>query len=219
MLADFVAAPLSVGIAVFVGSPIVVWFSGTGITHYADAIAERAGPRHALAGLIILGIITSLPDAAVTVVASAEGNLPLAVNNSLGGTAFGLAVLTAADAAIGRYALTSVVPNPVVMLRGSMSILLLALLGTGIAVSDAARFGVGGWCWSVLVVHFCSVWMTHRSQGRFAWHPDESIQPEDDHGPLEGESRQTTHTPLCRIMSRTVLAGIAFLVAGYLLLR
>jgi cation:H+ antiporter len=217
MLPDFKAAPLWVGIAVFVVSSIIVWFSGTRLTHYADAIAERTGLGHALAGLVILGIITSLPEAAVTVVASAEGNLPLAVNNSLGGTAFGLAVLAAADAAIGRDALTSVVPNPVVMLQGSMSILLLALIAAGIAVGDVAWFGVGGWCWSVLVVYLLSVWMTHRSQRRFAWRPDESIQSEEDHSPPEGESRQTAHTPLSGIVARTVLASVAILVAGYLL--
>ena len=98
-----------------------------------------------------------------------------------------------------------------------MSILLLALLAAGIAVGDVAWFGVGGWCWSVLIVYLFSVWMTHRSQGRFAWRPGEAIQPKEDHSPPERESRQTAHTPISGIVSRTVLAGVAILIAGYLL--
>jgi cation:H+ antiporter len=217
MLLDFKAFPLWAVIAVFAISAGAVWIAGTRLTHYADAIAERTGLGHALAGLVLLGVITSLPEAAVTVVASAEGNLPLAINNSLGGTAFGFAILAVADATSGRDALTSVVPDPVVMLQGNLSILLLALIAAGIAVGDTAWFGVGGWCWSILVLYLLSVWMTHRSQGRFPWRPDESAPPQDDHSPPEGESEKTADTPFAGIVARMVLAGIAILVAGSLL--
>ncbi|HYE35796.1 sodium:calcium antiporter [Methylocaldum sp.] len=214
---DFKAAPLWVGIAVFAVSAGVVWVSGTRLSGHADTIAERTGIGHAFTGLVLLGVVTSLPEAAVTVVASAAGNLELAVNNLLGGIAFGFAILAVADAAIGRDALTSVVPDPVVMLQGSLSILLLALIAAGITVGDIALFGVGGWCWSVLVLYLLAVWMTHRSQGRFQWHPKGMDGLQSGHRTPKADNGKSTDTPLAGVAARTVAAGLAILIAGFFL--
>jgi len=214
---DFKAAPLWISVAVFVVSAGVVWISGTRLSGYADTIAERTGIGHAFTGLVLLGVITSLPEAAVTVVASLGGNLPLAVNNLLGGIAFGFVILAVADAAIGQDALTSVVPDPVVMLQGNLSILLLALIAAGITAGDAALFGIGGWCWSVLVLYLAAVWMTRKSQGRFPWHPRGLERTPSGRPPPKGNSGHGGNSPLYRVLIRTAVAGLAILTAGFFL--
>lgn len=174
---DFQTAPLWMNLAVFSGAGAAVWFAGSRLAHYVDGIAERTGMGHALAGLLVLGVITSLPEAAVTVAAGRAGHVALAVNNLLGGVAFGFAILAIADISIGREALTSVVPDPVVILQGALSILLLAMVTLGILVGDRALFGIGAWCWGILALYLLAAWMTQQLQGRYPWHPNQ------EHGP------------------------------------
>lgn len=216
MLFDFKGYPLWINIVAFSVTAILVWFSGTRLTHYADAIAEHTGFGQALTGLLLLGVITSLPEAAVTVAASFEGNVSLAVNNLLGGIAFGFAILAIADAAIGRDALTSVVPDPVVLLQGALSILLLALVATGIVVGDASFLGVGVWSWSLLALYPLSVWMTHQGQGRFPWHPARNPEPRDA-SPLPERRHDEFRAPLVDLIARMILASLVILAAGFLL--
>jgi cation:H+ antiporter len=214
---DFKNYSLWLNIAVFAVSASVVWVSGTRLSGYADMIAERTGIGHAFTGLVLLGVVTSLPEAAVTVVASVAGNLPLAVNNLLGGIAFGFTILAIADAAIGRDALTSVVPDPVVMLQGNLSILLLALIAAGITVGDVAWLGIGTWCWSILLLYLLAVWMTQRSQGRFAWHPKDMDRPKSGRNPAKADSGHNRDAPLAGVVLSTVGAGLAILIAGFFL--
>jgi cation:H+ antiporter len=65
------------------------------------------------------------------------------VNNLLGGIAMQVAILAVADVAIGRAALTAVVPNPIMLLQGALSILLLSIVVSGIIVGDRVVLGVG----------------------------------------------------------------------------
>jgi cation:H+ antiporter len=216
MPVDFQAAPLWLSFAVFAGSAGLVWFAGSRLAHYADAIAERTGVGHALAGLLLLGVITSLPEAAVTVAASAKGNVPLAANNLLGGIAFGFAILAVADVLVGRDALTSVVPDPVVLLQGALSILLLALAAVAILAGDFSLLGIGVWSWAIVAIYFFAVWLTHKTQGRFPWHPDRTPEPRDA-SPLPERRADAHEGPLAALFARTALAGAVILAAGFVL--
>jgi cation:H+ antiporter len=118
-LLDFKSYPLWIDIMVFAVSAAVVWFTGTRVSRYADTISRQTGIGQAMIGLVLLGGITSLPEVAVTVSSALAGNAALAVNNLLGGVAMQVAILAIADAAIGRGALTSVIPDPIALLQGT----------------------------------------------------------------------------------------------------
>jgi cation:H+ antiporter len=92
-------------------------------------------------------------------------------------------------------------------------------------VGEIPFLGIGGWSWSVLALYLVSIWMIARSQGRYPWHPDgkgwhqhpgekrQSVQQgrrksDDDHKP-----------PLGWTIAKTITAGAAILVAGFLLSR
>jgi cation:H+ antiporter len=231
---DFKNYSLWLNIVMFAVSAGIVWIAGTKVSHYADAIAEHTGIGHAAAGLILLGGITSLPEVAVTVASSAAGNAPLAVNNILGSLAINVVILALADAVIGRDALTSVIPDPVVILQGALGVLLLALVSAAVIVGDTAFLGIGGWAWSILLFYFGAIWMLAKSQGRFPWRPDglgwhQRRAPKRPHQGLEGQHRghpaqrdeteEEPERPFGKILGKTVLAGLAILVAGYALSR
>jgi len=72
-----------------------------------DLLAEKTGLGHVFAGMMLLGGITSLPELANVTTASVLGNPSLAINNLLGSAAINVVLLAAADAIVGRKAVTS----------------------------------------------------------------------------------------------------------------
>jgi cation:H+ antiporter len=218
---DFKNYPLWINIMVFALSAGVVWFAGTRLSRYADTISRQTGIGQAMIGLLLVGGITSLPEIAVTGTSAFTGNAALAVNNVLGGVAMQVVILAAADAAIGRDALTRVVADPMLLLQGALCAMLLTFVAAAVIVGDVLFFGIGAWSWSILAVFLVSLRMISKSQGRYPWHPDgkgwhqhpgekqQSVQEgrrksDDDHKP-----------PLGRTIAKTIAVGAVILVAGF----
>jgi cation:H+ antiporter len=222
-LFEFRAHPLWVNLAVFAASAGVVWVAGTRLGGYANTIANRTGIGKALVGLVLLGGITSLPEVATSASAAASGNAALAVNNLLGGVALQVAILAAADAAVGRDALSSVVAHPVVLLQGTLKVLLLVIVAAGIVVGDVGVGGVGVWSSMVLVGYLASLGLLHRYERRRPWVPDsqgrgESTRRGATHG-RAGEARRSEGRSTAHIAALTAAAALAILAAGFLLTR
>jgi cation:H+ antiporter len=159
---------LGINAAIFVASAVVVWIAGTRVAGHADAVARKTGLGHAAVGLLLLAGVTSLPEVAVTVTASVTGNAQLAVNNLLGSVAMQVALLAVADAVIGRDALTSVIPDPVVLLQVTLNTLVLGLVAAAVTAGDRSVFGIGIGAWScaLLLAYVGAVWLISKSQGR-----------------------------------------------------
>ncbi|ARP99656.1 sodium:calcium antiporter [Pseudorhodoplanes sinuspersici] len=213
---DFSQFPLIINVIIFVVAAAFVWIAGAKISRYADAISVHTNFGHALLGLLLLGGVTSLPELAVSVSAAASGSAALAVNNILGGVTMQVAILAVADFAIGRRALTSVVPDPVVILQGSLNVLLLTIVPIAILVGDVSVFGIGAWTWLILAFAIGSIYLLSRSEGRRPWQAS-NIEPRT---PRDGEAKkQTTHGPLYEILTKTVIAAATILAAGYVISR
>jgi cation:H+ antiporter len=189
---NFGEQPLWLNLAVFAASACVVWFAGTRIAGYADAIAQKTGIGHAAVGLLLLAGVTSLPEVAVTLTASIGGNAQLAVNNLLGSIAMQVAILAVADAVIGKDALTSVIPDPIVMLQLALNNLLLALFAVAAMMGDAAIYGIGAWSTALFVAYIASIWVISRSQGRRPWMPR---SPAEETAVEEGKQRRERRIP------------------------
>jgi cation:H+ antiporter len=189
---------------------------------------------HALAGLVLLGLITSLPEMAVSVTASLAGEAALAVNNVLGSVAAQVAVLALADALIGREALTSVVVEPVVMLQAALNVLLLALVAAAITAGDLPLGGVGAWSSVLMLGYLASMWTLSGYEKRTSWTAQPAKEHEDEGRPpraeVTGPGRRTQEVerrrrreeqpdrrPLRSLVVRTAVAAAVILAAGYLL--
>lgn len=130
---------------VFIVGAVAVGFAGTKMARYADFIAERTGASDAVIGVLLLAGVTSLPEVATSFSASAQGDADLAVNNLLGSVAMQVAVLAVGDFLFGRGPLTSIVPNPIVLLQGSLNVCLLTLVALAVVVGDVGFIRTGPW--------------------------------------------------------------------------
>ena len=107
---DFRALSVWANVAVFAGAAIGVWFAGTRLAYYADAISERTKISKAFLGLILLGVATSLPEIVTTITGALLDNAPLVAGNLFGGVALQITVLAIVDMVAMRRALTFFTP-------------------------------------------------------------------------------------------------------------
>lgn len=129
-----------------------IWFSGTRLVLYVDAIGDRFHLSRAFLGALLLGGITSLPELATTISASLLGNAPLAASNLIGGVAMQTFVLACADLIVLRRALTYVSPNPVLIMGGVLLITQLAFVMLCVVVGEVVVFwNIGLWT----LLNFC----------------------------------------------------------------
>ena len=98
MLSVFGSFPLSALAFVFALAAGAVWVAGIRLSDTTDVLLERFGLGQALGGLILLAVVTNLPEIAITASASLSGELGIAVGNILGGIAIQTAVLVLVDA-------------------------------------------------------------------------------------------------------------------------
>ncbi|HRY25118.1 MAG: sodium:calcium antiporter [Geminicoccaceae bacterium] len=206
--------PLWANVLVFLVSAGLVWAAGTRLAYFADAIARRTGLGQAAIGVLLLGGITSLPEIAVTGAASWGGDAALAVNNLLGGFAMQVVILAFADATFGRAALTSTIPNPIVLLQGVLGILLVALIAAGIGTGDMAFLGAGFWTWGIFGAFLYALRLVTAAEGRPAWQV--IGQPP---APELGEAEPEVERSARRLALSTAAAAAVIFVAGYALAR
>jgi cation:H+ antiporter len=123
----------------------------------------------AFAGMLFLGIITSLPEIANVVTASVIGNPQLAVNNLLGSASINLVLLSAADAAIGREAVTSAVVNPATMMMAALCILVLTAVALVITTGDWGVLGIGVGALALCALSIGAFWLAAGYGARAPW--------------------------------------------------
>src|SRR5438067_1329064 len=83
---------------VFAVAGVVVWVAGVYISKTTDVLSSRFGLGEALGGLILLAIVTNLPEIAITASGAMRNQLGLATGNILGGIAIQTVVLVILDA-------------------------------------------------------------------------------------------------------------------------
>lgn len=218
---DFVYLPLPANLALFAVAAVAVLFAGDRLSHHADTISGITGIGHATMGLMLLAGVTSLPEIVVTVTATLDGHPVLALNNLFGSIAMQVALLAAVDFTLGRRTLTSVVPEPAVMLEGSLNILLLAIATCGMVVGDVLFLGAGLWAWACLLGYVTSAWILSREEGRVPWVVARRGEPE--HRLIEEvESYRDPRgrdAPIWPVIYRTIIAAVVILVAGFVVAR
>jgi cation:H+ antiporter len=214
---DFTSYSLAVNAAVFGAAAAVIWFAGTRIARYADAIAEQTGIGREFLGLALLGAITSLPELAVASTASLAGVPALSVNDLLGSASLNILIIALADAVLGRDAITSAVGSPGLLLQGVLGIVLLAIVAAATMTPDVVVFGAGTWSWLLLALALAFVWVIAESEGRPSWIPANAPrEPEDD-----GSEANRPGVPgsLRSLIARTAAAGVVVCIGGFLLAR
>ncbi len=217
---EFAALGLAANLAIFAAAAAFVWMAGVRITRYANVISVRTGMGQALVGMLLLGGVTSLPEVAVAVSAAAHGDGALAVNSVLGGIAMQVAILAVADMAIGRKALTAVVPNPIVFLQGAFKVFLLSVVASAIVVGDVAFLGIGLWMWLLFFLCAFAMWTLANTRGRRPWRvvDDKDLEGEEKRH-AEREAERDASQSLRSTVAKATAAAAVIVAAGYVLSR
>ncbi|WP_375207035.1 sodium:calcium antiporter [Hyphococcus sp.] len=206
---DFQSFSLTINLVIFAVAAAAVWFAGTKIAGYADELAERTGLGEALMGLLLLAGVTSLPEVATSFAAAQAGDAPLAVNNLLGSIVLQVAILAFADAVYGKHALTSVVPDPVVMLQGALNICLLSFVALAVLAGDTALFGASAWTWGLFAGAMYSLKKLTEAKGRQPW-----IVNEKTERPETKSKKPYADDSMTRLIVKTGAAALIILTAG-----
>lgn len=124
----------------FIFAAIVIIFAGSRLTSSAKRIAEQTGIGIAWAGMLMLPLVTSLPELVTSLRAVLINAPDLALGNILGSNLFNLALLAVIDLAHGRGALTARV-NQRHILTASLGVVAVCLALQAMIAQPAVQIG------------------------------------------------------------------------------
>lgn len=215
----FSEIPLVANMALFALAAAGVWFAGSALAGYADAIADRKKLGKAMMGLVFLATATSLPEIATTFSAAIAGSASLVLNNMFGGITLQTALLALTDALIVRGALTYYPRKPTHALEAALLIVLLALLLFLCVAGDRTIwFNVGAGTTLLAAVYVFSVKLLRHYDEEGDWVPIEL--PDDlpaDHVHLG--VGQLSSLSVAAMATRAGLAAAVILVCGVILVH
>ncbi len=153
---------------------VIILFAGTKTTRYADVIAERTGLGRIWIGMLLLGIITSMPElitglSSVTLVGN-DGVPDLGVGTLLGSCIFNLCIIAIIDIMNRK----TPVLNFASMRHSSSAVIGITILGI-IALSTGLSDSIGqlsiGWVGIpgiiIFVVYIAGAWWIFTSERNF----------------------------------------------------
>jgi len=120
-------------LAIFLVAAIAIWIAGMKLSDTTDILSTRFGIGEAMGGLIILAIVTNLPEIAIVAGAAYQHKMDIAIGNILGGIAIQTVVLVILDRfGLGKASsLTYKAASIVLVLEGTLVIAVLSLVITG----------------------------------------------------------------------------------------
>lgn len=204
---------LTLNIAIFLAAAAVVWLAGSRLTRHTDALALRRRFDRAFIGMLLLGGITSLPEVANVVTASANGSPALAVNNLLGSAAINVLLLAVADAIVGRRAVTGMVAQPSTMMMAALCMIILVVIAFAITLGDVAipRLGIGAWSGAIGILSILCFWIAAGYDRRSHWSVDDADGDRGEQGDEEPEHSEAA------LWAGVALNGALIFAAGYAL--
>jgi cation:H+ antiporter len=215
---NFSSCDLTTNLWIFAAAAGAVWIAGTKLIVYADELAERFNLSRAVLGLLLLASMTSLPEIAAGVTAARSGYPELSVNNLLGAIALQITLLAVADMIIDEQALTSIIPNPMVMLQGAFNVCLLAFVTIIALVGDVPLLGAGVGSWLVFALAIYSFIKVRETDRHYPWlaNDPDTDNLDQEYSPDAGErERPLEDDSSAWLMIKTLLSGLTILLAGY----
>ncbi len=129
-------------LVIFATAAVATWVAGVRIASATDLLDDHFGLGEALGGMILLSIVGSLPELAITVSAAASGDLGIAAGNLIGGVAMQTFVLVIADKFVrGERPLSSAASSLVPALEGLLVIAVVGVTMMSAVLPDSANIG------------------------------------------------------------------------------
>jgi len=211
--------PMAVNFALFFLAAAGVWFAGSRLALYADAISDRTGIGKAFIGLVFLATATELPEIATTFTAAIKGNAPLVLNNMFGGIALQTVILAVVDGLFVRGALTFYPRKPTHALEAALLIVLLTfLLAICIVGERSVAFNVGMGTLSLAAAYVAFIWILRLYDEQGDWLPVELPEDSDD-SPDVVHNEQRDDISTNSLVAQSALASLAILICGVILVH
>jgi cation:H+ antiporter len=169
----FESLSLTLLLLIFGLSAVAIWFAGIKLSETADILTTHFNLGEALGGMILLAIVTNLPEIAITVSAAIQDQLELAIGNILGGIAIQTVVLVVLDVfGLGKKdPLTYRAASLVLVLEGIMVITVLTLVVVGNQLSTSVIWlGVSPIDLLIVLVWMASIYMIGKARTDLPWH-------------------------------------------------
>jgi cation:H+ antiporter len=212
---------------IFLAAAGATWAAGITLSKATDALDSRLGLGDDLGGLILLSVAGSLPELAITISAAAQGNLPLAAGNLIGGIAIQTMVLLLCDIAVGpERPLTYLVGRLTPVLEGLLVVILVAGVEMGSLLKPSTAIGgiVNPASLGIVVVWMVGIYVIHRAAKDPRWSIEmpgsrpgrrrrERAHPDQPH-PYAGASTARVAAIFGLGCLVTLAAGVALEVTG-----
>src|SRR6184192_1655360 len=206
-------------ILMFIIGAAAVWLAGIQLSNTTDVLDSRFDLGEALGGLILLAIVTNLPEIAIVVTASLAHNIGIAIGNILGGIAIKTVVLVILDG-FGlrrRGALTYEAASLQLVLEGVLviSVLVISIMGTQLPSSIIfARLAPGDLL--IATLWLIGLWLINKARNDLPW--QEKGRAPNTSRPTPSRSQEKTEKwSTARVLLVFALAALVTLAAGVIL--
>ena len=149
----------------------IVLFAGTKLARYGDVIAEKTKLGRIWIGLVLIAVITTMPELVTSVSSVALVQSPdLALGTLLGSCCFNLSILALLDILHSRTPVLSVA-SPRHVISAAWGALLIAIAAAGIIAAGRFPFMALGWVGipsiAIVILYLLGMWwMFHRERSQ-----------------------------------------------------
>ncbi len=197
-------------IVIFIACAIAIWMAGVRLASATDELDDHFGLGEALGGMILLSIVGSLPELAITISAAVGGNLGLAAGNLIGGVAMQTFVLVIADRFMrGNRPLSAAANSLVPALEGLLVIAVVCVTMMSAVLPESAEIGSVG-IGSIFIVVIWLIGM--RVLAKVRDRPDLAFAPIGGASDPRKQSQISTPTKTGSATRPLVVFGLAALV-------
>lgn len=222
---DSLSLPLLLGI--FALGAIAIWIAGIQLSKTTDILSKRFGLGEALGGMIILAIVTNLPEIAIVISASLQHNMGIAVGNILGGIAFQTVVLVILDLfGVGRQnSLSYKSASLTLVLESSLVLAVLSLVVVGHQLpSSIIFFRITPISLLIFITWIVGIKLISKAQNDLPWVanfkvPGVQEEPQGHSKNKEDEQAKEKNLSTAKIMGVFLVCALVTLVAGVALER
>lgn len=211
----FGSLSLPILLLVFGGAAACVWVAGVRLSNTTDVLSSRLGLGQALGGLLLLAIVTNLPEIAITASAALSKEIGLAVGNILGGIAIQTVVLVLIDVlgVRGSEPLTYRAASLSLVLEGTLVVAVLAVAVMGSQLpSSLILWRVDPEGLLIVALWGAGIWLLSKARTGLPWH-EEGDAPDGQEEPRGHSKAKKEQNATYRGIS-TARTAVAFAVAA-----
>ncbi|MDB5240895.1 MAG: sodium:proton exchanger [Spirosoma sp.] len=210
---------LPILLLIFALAAAVVWLAGIRLSTTTDVLSKRFKLGEALGGIIVLAIVTNLPEIAITISASLHNKVELAIGNLLGGIALQTVVLVVLDAfGVGKKAtLSSQQSSLTPVLEGILVVAMLAIVVMGHQLPSSLIFDrITPASLLLIATWIIGVYLIGKAAKGLPWQLTQPITSPLKENPAAPNQRSTALTILMfsAAATATLLGGLALEVSG-----